>query len=223
MIKVAHRGASAYELENSLSAFKKAINLGIDFIEFDIQTTSDNKFVVFHDETLDRCTNSSGFIKSKTFNEIRTTVKLNNGEVIPSLKEVCEFLGNYNIRALIELKNDNVAEQVSSEVSKILNTNSFIIGSFFHNQIKKLKDSKNVLTCVMFEAHPIDLSGYLKYLNVDYAAFGLDSSSKRLVDEIKESGAIALAWTANTPDDIAKCKQFQVDGIISNNPDLIDS
>ena len=68
---VAHRGLSSLYPENTLIAFDKAAKLGVDFIELDVQSTSDGEIVVFHDYTLDRTTEGSGKVSQHTLNQIK--------------------------------------------------------------------------------------------------------------------------------------------------------
>jgi len=68
----AHRGASAYAPENTLPAFKKAIEMGADGVECDISTTSDGHWVVMHDSTVDRTTNGTGKITDLSLQQIKT-------------------------------------------------------------------------------------------------------------------------------------------------------
>jgi len=85
MIKVlGHRGCAGLEPENTIRAFKRALDLGVDLIEFDVRTTKDKKLIVIHDETVDRTTNGKGYVRNLNFEEIK---KLNTseGEKIPSL------------------------------------------------------------------------------------------------------------------------------------------
>ena len=67
----AHRGASGYCPENTLAAFQKAVELCADGIELDVQMTRDGELVVCHDETIDRTSNGSGWIKNKTLAELK--------------------------------------------------------------------------------------------------------------------------------------------------------
>ena len=72
MIKVVgHRGAAAYEPENTILSFKKAINIGVDEIEFDVQLTKDKVPIVFHDDFLDRITNKRGCVSDLTLKKIK--------------------------------------------------------------------------------------------------------------------------------------------------------
>lgn len=222
MIKIAHRGASGYEFENSISAFKKAVALGIRYVELDVRLTSDNQLIVFHDHRLDRCTNSNGYVRDFTFDEIRNKVLLSNGEKIPSLIEVCNLLCKHEVNVLIELKNDNIGALVYKDTISVMKPSQFIIGSFFHQQILEIKQQNQELqTCIMFESYPINLAQYIRETRVDFVAFGFESSSSSLVKEIKSVKAKALVWTIDDSEDIKKAKDLNVDGIISNYPDRI--
>ena len=222
MIRIAHRGASGYKLENSMAAFKKAIELGIEVIELDVQQTADGEFVVFHDHFLDRCTDTSGRINSYTLDHLREKIRLNNGEPIPEISEVCRLFEKNEITTLIELKNDNSAEDLFEIVKELLPSEKFIIGSFFHKQILKLnKKFPSTQTCFMFEGHPVGLTDYLREAEVDFSAVGIDSVSNDLVKDIQAADVKALVWTVNDPIEIAMAKTLNFDGIISNYPDRI--
>ncbi|HZY80952.1 MAG TPA: glycerophosphodiester phosphodiesterase family protein [Cyclobacteriaceae bacterium] len=222
MLKIAHRGASGYELENSMSAFKKAIELGVDLVELDLQLTKDDQLVVFHDYALDRCTNSKGLIADVTLADLRKNVLLKNGEKIPTLTEVCDLFADHDVPLLVELKNTNTAAKAYKELISKLSGDDFSLGSFFHKQIYNLKSQwPDASTCIMFESYPIDLTIYLKKLKVDYVAAGFESTTPEMVDEIRKANVKSLVWTVNTVEDIREAKKMNVDGIISNYPDRI--
>ena len=121
----AHRGAMTTHPENTLPAFRAAIDAGAHMIEFDVTLTKDNELVVIHDLTVDRTTSGTGRVRELTFDEIR---KLDAGswkspefagEQIPTLLEVLDIMP-VNIWLNIHLKGDDiiggkVAEVVASE------------------------------------------------------------------------------------------------------------
>ena len=93
---IAHRGASSEEKENTLPAFERAIELGADFVEFDVQASSDGGLVVFHDLRLDRLTEERGPLRTRPLAALRELG-------IPTLAEVLE-LASGRIGVMAELK-----------------------------------------------------------------------------------------------------------------------
>ena len=93
---IAHRGASADERENTIPAFERAIELGADFVELDVQASADGALVVFHDLDLDRLTPLRGPLRRRTLAELRE-------HGIPTLEEVVE-LARGRIAVMAELK-----------------------------------------------------------------------------------------------------------------------
>ena len=106
----AHRGASGYAPENTLEAFALAIRQGADGIELDVQLSSDGIPVVIHDETIDRVTDKTGYVKDYTLQELKELTVLKdrfpayNQSKIPTLKEVLEAVKPSGIQVNIELK-----------------------------------------------------------------------------------------------------------------------
>lgn len=71
LLVIAHRGVSSEEKENTLPAFERAIELGADYVEFDIQASRDGELVVFHDLRLDRLTEARGPLRARSLAELR--------------------------------------------------------------------------------------------------------------------------------------------------------
>ena len=106
----AHRGASGYAPENTLEAFQLAIKQGADGIELDVQLSKDGVPVVIHDETVDRVTGQTGFVKDFTLQELKDMVVLGERFTaypdarIPTLREVLDAVRPSGIEVNIELK-----------------------------------------------------------------------------------------------------------------------
>ena len=106
-IVFAHRGLPVKFAENSLQGFKYAVEHGAEGVEFDVHLTKDKVPVVMHDETLDRTTNGTGYIKDYTFNEIRK-FHLENGEPVPLLSELFEILQDKDLYINLEFKTNKI-------------------------------------------------------------------------------------------------------------------
>src|SRR3954466_4000061 len=107
---LAHRGASAYAPENTLAAFKLAIDQRADWLEMDIQETSDGQLVVFHDLRVERTTNGRGNLRDLTLNQVRDLDagtwfdKQFAGEKVPTFEEVLALAQAHNVRIFPEVK-----------------------------------------------------------------------------------------------------------------------
>jgi glycerophosphoryl diester phosphodiesterase len=106
MTVAAHRGDSYNYYENTLSAFKGAIDSGTDMIETDVHLTKDNELVLIHDDKVDRTTNGHGYVRDFTLEELS---RLNAGDIysyekIPTLTELFELIKDTDITLNIEIK-----------------------------------------------------------------------------------------------------------------------
>lgn len=106
MAVAGHRGDSYNYYENTLSAFKGAIDVGSDMIETDLHLTLDGELVLIHDDTVNRTTNGTGRVDKMTFDELRA---LNAGdsqkhEQIPTLRELFELLSGTDVTVNLEIK-----------------------------------------------------------------------------------------------------------------------
>jgi glycerophosphoryl diester phosphodiesterase len=152
MWRVGHRGARAYEPENTLRSFKKALEIGVNAIELDVRRTKDNRLVVIHDADVKRTTNGKGLVSELTLNEIKefSTAK---GEKIPTLNEALNFL-NSKVKILIELKEEGVEKQVLATIREKGLQKKIIIVSFLENVLRKVKESeKKVETGFIYVKH----------------------------------------------------------------------
>src|SRR5512135_624414 len=111
MMVVAHRGSSGSAPENTLAAFRMAIDAGVDMIELDVRMTRDYHLVVHHDRRLERTTNGRGLVWEKTLQELKFLdagswyAPRFRGETIPTLREVMDMLPAH-VGLNIEVKTD---------------------------------------------------------------------------------------------------------------------
>jgi glycerophosphoryl diester phosphodiesterase len=117
---VAHRGASIEEAENTLEAFDLAVGVGAGAIEFDVRITADGHAVVLHDPTVDRTTDGTGRVSTRTLAEVRALgITLTNGEVVrvPTLVEAFEQLSG---RAAVDVEIKNIPGEPDFDGSREL-------------------------------------------------------------------------------------------------------
>ena len=118
MLKIGHRGARAYEPENTLASFRYAVELGVDAIEVDVRKTRDNELVVIHNADVNKTTDGNGPVNSFTLKEIKKFVS-DKGEQIPTLEEVLDAMAR-RVKILIELKELGTEEELINDVSEVV-------------------------------------------------------------------------------------------------------
>ncbi|MEE9362621.1 MAG: glycerophosphodiester phosphodiesterase family protein [Cellulophaga sp.] len=225
-IVVGHRGAMGHETENTIASIKKALDLGVGMIEIDVFLIKTGEVVVFHDETVDRLTNSSGKIEEYSYSDVEQLV-LKGNHKIPLLQEVFETI-NHTVRLNIELKGANTVDAVDAIIGKYSKEkgwklNDFLISSFKWEELKEMRRvNKNIPIAILTEANPIDAISIAKELDAE----AINTSFKKLtlenVNTIKKAGFKIYTWTVNEPKDIENIKNMGVDGIITNYPDRIN-
>jgi glycerophosphoryl diester phosphodiesterase len=145
VLVAAHRGAHLEAPENSIAAFQKAIDLGIDIIELDVRCTKDGVLVCMHDRTVNRTTNGKGPVDSFTFAEIRQLRLKHQGkltdEQIPTLEEAL-MLAKGKILVDLDIKAANCIEVIMETVVKTKTSDNcfFFLGEPQHVQMLKGKN-----------------------------------------------------------------------------------
>lgn len=117
----AHRGGAGLWPENSLTAFQNAVKLPIDLVEFDVHRSSDGVLVVIHDPTLDRTTNGSGPVFTRTAAEL-CALKVKDGTVdaIPLLDQVIAVVKPTPVNLRLELKRRADGERYPGMESRVI-------------------------------------------------------------------------------------------------------
>lgn len=236
-LKIGHRGAAGYCPENTISSFKKAIELGADYLELDIQMTKDSELVVIHDSTVNRTTNSKGRVRDFTLREIQSLDagswfhRKFAGEKIPSLLEVFnEFAGKVGF--LIELKKPSlyplIVEKLAEELKKREFTSGdrqIIVQSFDREALKRFHELLPSIPIGVLVKHSgmkiitnKNLKSFASY--VSYVNPKITMVNKRIIKRIHHHGFKTIIWTVNKKNDLKKLKNLHVEGIISDFPDL---
>lgn len=238
---IAHRGASAYAPENTISAFKKAFELGIDILEIDVHQTKDRELVVLHDGTVNRTTNGTGKVKNTTFEELR---KLDAGswfskdfigEKIPSLKEVFEITPD-SIVLLIEIKKGSetypgIENRVIQLISEYNLKERVILKSFddkilqeFKNIDPEIPRLKVFVGQISFLRIVIDYSlnfGSVLDNDVQYIQAHWLGITKCLIDKAHKRGYKVYVWDVNNEKRMKDLILMGIDGIETDYPDKL--
>lgn len=220
----AHRGCSMVCPENTLPAFLQAARIeGITGIELDIQLTKDGELVVIHDETVDRTTNGSGFVRDHTLQEIKQLCITPSGReeiyhdpvhgetlTIPTLTEVLDLLLPFcrknHLMINIELKNsvvpyEGMEEKVVQRLSSYGLSDHVIYSSFCHVSLARIKELEPMAkTGALAGDVLICLEGAKKYgadaLHPSHTGMAINQET---IDTIRESGMPVRMWNHEEP------------------------
>ncbi len=132
---IGHRGAAGLRLENTITSLKKALEIGVDAVEFDVRLTKDGQPVLSHDDKLARIGGGKYRIASSTYAELKE-VKLNDGESIAHLKDALRVIGA--TEAIVEVKVEGGVKVVLETLQDFPSAN-VIIASPVYSEIKVLK------------------------------------------------------------------------------------
>jgi glycerophosphoryl diester phosphodiesterase len=229
-----HRGAKNYAPENTLAAFKIALDLGADGFELDTQLTSDGHVVVYHDRTVDRTTNGHGELYKLPLAVLReldvgsSFSEKFRGEKIPTLDEVFETLGK---RAIInvELKNfstpfDNLAEKVCEVVRHHGMQKKIIFSSFLpwnlKNAARILPEVSRGLITIKGRLGVWGRSFGFNFGSYDALHPYLGDVTAQQVQRVHKLKRRVHVWTVNTAEDMCQLFTWGVDGIITDDPQL---
>lgn len=222
---IAHRGLSGLEMENTVPAFEAAGALSYYGIESDVHVTKDNKFVIVHDDDLNRVADVDKIVEESTFAELRA-VRLKNmdGEIdenlyLPSLTEYLEICKKHDKQAILELKNAMTAEQVwaiAEEVKTVgmIEKTTFI--SFASENLISLRERYQTADAQYLteECSEEEIEFMIKN-NLD-ADLSWRCVTKEKVDKLHKAGLKVNTWTVNSVSVAALMKECGVDMITTN-------
>lgn len=217
MYVIGHRGAPGIKRygENTLTSFQRALECGVDMIEFDVRYARCGTIVVIHDGTIDRTTNGKGRVRDFTYNELREFDAGYGGDHIPSFREVCEiFCGK--TRFNIELKERGMVGDVCSVLSRYGILRDARISCFDNDdhEISFNVPSWNELLAIPFPTQKGILASVRKLTHIGsngYVAYAKELGAEFL-HPAKEVATPLLIWRAHREG--LKVVPFTVNGIL---------
>lgn len=237
----AHRGASGYETDNTMEAFKLAIEMGADGLESDVHITKDNHLIFFHDDTVEYQGKQIS-PSSLTLEQLRS-ITLKNNRNIPTVAEVFEYFKQKTtiqgepIRYSLDLKTLDMgyplvelAEKIGI-AKKVELTPNDNYPSFWKyvERYRKLSANIQIVDSAHFEMEPFKrLFRKMYYQNWDkfhkFRLKGVNLKAARATDsaikQIRDNNLKVYVWDCHTPEKIEAFCRKRVDSIYSNYPDL---
>jgi glycerophosphoryl diester phosphodiesterase len=234
-LRIGHRGAPRLAPENTLASFEKALaSPHTDAVELDVHSTHDGRVAVIHDDKLERTTHGKGFVSERSAHELAALG-------VPLLDEVLDLVKAHGKRAFVELKLQPrryaaLAEHTLALVHEKKADEHVVIISFDH---ETLHHAKHAAPHVAFGAlcgqRIPRVARYVKeYLGVDWwlpgaigevDVLGFFSEHRALdhasIEECRSHGIKTAVWTVNHPEMMSAMTSLGVDGVISDDLDLL--
>lgn len=231
---IAHRGGSHEVPENTMAAFRHAIDVGMKLVELDVQMTLDGELVVIHDETVDRTTDGSGMVGGFTLEEIRRLDAGSHfdpkyaGERIPTLREVLNMCVSEGVGVVIEIKDPNLYPGMEDKVAALIGEmwlrgaeNIWCI-SFDHEAIRRIRQLDPTLPLGYLYppgqtefAQPDDtIQAYCPY-------YGTALQHPEQVALAHDMGKLVLVYTVNTEAELRALADSGVDGMVTDEPSVL--
>ncbi|MCS7111855.1 MAG: glycerophosphodiester phosphodiesterase [Ignisphaera sp.] len=213
---VAHRGASAYEPENTLAAFRRAIDMGCDAIEFDVRFTNDGIPIVVHDEDLKRVAGMDRRVRELTLSEIRGVMVMGR-ERIPTLDEVLSEVGR-RVVVFMEIKELHDEGYIVRMLKSYDVMDHSLVISFNYEYLKRIKDldrSVEIGLLTYMRPLPIDKAVKLKAMAI-LPRYNLVTPN--VIREAHSKRLKIYTWTINDVSIALKMKSYGVDGIATDDP-----
>lgn len=231
-----HRGARKYAPENSIPAFRKAIEMRLDGVEFDVMSTMDGLPIVIHDDNLARLTGHHIHIHKTPYADIEE-IDIGKyfdpyfaGENIPTLKETLELFSGTNFFINIELKaqprqNKNFIGRVIEIIEGSRFKSQILVSSFKRNLLYKIgRLAPDIKRGLLLHPKPFFFLDVIFFGNI-LAVHGLNphisNLDQRLMKYARDRSLKVFVWAVNEPNDVKKAVNLEVDGIITDEPVLV--
>jgi glycerophosphoryl diester phosphodiesterase len=235
----AHRGGAQLWPENSLGAFRRALALGVDYLETDVHLTADGRVVALHDATLDRTTTATGAVRKSTAASLATArlrdrVGAITDEAVPSLGDVLELLAPARAGLLLEIKLDERGvryPRIEETIIGLLRARDLvartIVMAFEPDTVTRVRELDATLRTVLLVGYPLAgrrhaAAGVRRASAL--GAWGVGLHHRLLDADVAAAGRAAglalAAWTVNEAADLRRIIGLGADIVISDRPDV---
>jgi glycerophosphoryl diester phosphodiesterase len=228
----AHRGFSLDGLENSMAAFRAAVDLGCHYVETDVHATADGVAIAFHDASLDRVTDTKGKIAELPWSRVRQA-RIGGVEPVPTLAEVLHTWPD--LRVNIDVKSATAIAPTIAVIEREQAHDRVLIGSFSGGRRRAVLDgltrpvatsasTGGVVSFVLSARLRLPRAGTadrVDCLQVPERQRGITVVDERTVALAHERGLQVHVWTVNDPVDMRRLLDLGVDGLVTDRADLL--
>ena len=212
---IAHRGFTKSFPDNTLEAYRAAIEILVDGVEFDVRETADNRFIIHHDPQL-----QGKDINKMSQDEIRS-VRLEGKYKIPTLEETLDLLRN-RTGLMIEVKEVRSVDSFLALVRAGTNLNDVIVTSFNHEFILRLSElAPEIRRGILTGRQVDDPIGLIEANHADAIVVRCPFATVELIESVHAHNLAVHVWGCNNMDDIRRTLKLDIDSIINDFPDEV--
>lgn len=225
----AHRGGAGDWPENTMPAFEHAVALGYRYVETDVHVTSDGVLLAFHDDHLDRVTDSVGTIAELDYATVRTAL-VDGREPIPLLEDL---LGTWpELRINIDPKHDECVDALAEVIRRTNSIDRVCVGAFSDRRLARLRSLLGPDLCTALGPRGVARlrgaswrlplgRGVTGCAQVPRSAKGVTIVDERFLRAAHDRGIQVHVWTVDDPDEMRELLDLGVDGIMTDRPGLL--
>lgn len=229
-INYAHRGASSYAPENTLSSFRKAIELGANGIELDLQKTKDDKIVIFHDDFIDNKSDGKGKIEDYSYQELYNLDfgswfdNKYKGEHIVLFEDFAKEFLNKDLTYAIELKVIGIEKETLEIIKKYSKRDNVYITSFIFEALENMRKINNNIKLSWLIDEKISSNNVNKLLSINGSQICPQAKFVTSEDILlaKNNNIGVRLWGVLNEDIMKKVYNLDIEGMTVNFPDKLN-
>ena len=235
VLAFAHRGGAFHPeilgLENTLRAFRHAVELGYDYLETDVHVTRDGVLLAFHDSVLDRVTDASGAIAASTYAEVQRAL-INGSDPVPTLADLFDEFPE--VRFNIDVKAPGAVEPLARFLEEREAWDRVCVGSFSGRRLRRFRrltggrvaTSASPGEVAAYRLFPASVArvvtrGRPRVLQVPHKRGRLTIVTPGLVRRAHRAGVHVHVWTIDDPDEMKALLDRGVDGLMTDRTDIL--
>ena len=214
---IAHRGDSSRAPENSLEAFRLALDVPADMIEFDLRMSRDGVLYVMHDKHTGRTADHNIDIEQATSQEL-ADVRLRNGETIPTLDDALRLIaGKAGIN--IEIKSDGAGAALGRHLFLYRYSGYLMVSSFKEAEVQAARGVMlDLPLAVIYDTFSTRHLAAYKSKGYPVISLRKNTVTEHLARACRAQGVQIFVWTVNDEDEMKRCVAWELDGIYTNKP-----
>lgn len=238
VLAFAHRGGASHPdivgLENSMAAFRSAVEQGYQYLETDVHVTRDGVLLAFHDDVLDRVTDAAGLIAEMSHQEV-ARARIGGVEQVPTLAELFDAFGD--ARFNIDVKSRGAVRALADFIDARDVADRVLVGSFSRarlNEFRRLTGGRVATSAAPSEVAAFVLlpsgrladrvtRGRVAALQIPHRQGRIPITTRSLVRRAHAAGKQVHVWTIDEPDEMKTLLDLGVDGLMTDRTDILKS